>query len=233
MQEASWLLVHSPLVGPSSWRPVDDEARARGVDVIRPDLTSVGDAPAPRWEHFVDSAVRATDGRSDLVVVGHSGAGAMLPAIGARMGDRLRALVFVDSVVPPPRGAHTTSERLRGSLDEKIANGRLLQWLDWWPDDVVAELVPGPEGRSELRSDMPRLPRSFYDEDVPVPLEWSTGPCAYLRLSSAYDEELDAAGRIGWPCAAIDGTHLSIFTDPSSVLDGIEALLTRLDRNSH
>ena len=141
--------------------------------------------------------------------------------------------MFIDAVVPPAQGAHTTSAQLRGLLDEKTVSGRLLRWLDWWPDDMVAELVPAPENRDELVSDMPQLPRAFYDEDVPVPREWSAGPCAYLRLSSAYDEELAAARRFAWPCAAIDGTHLSIFTDPIAVLHGIEALLTRIDRNRH
>jgi len=47
METSTLLLVHSPLVGPSSWRPLDEVARGRGFDVIRPDLTGVADAEAP------------------------------------------------------------------------------------------------------------------------------------------------------------------------------------------
>lgn len=228
MRESVLVLVHSPLVGPSSWRPLDEVARDRGLVVVRPDLTAVADAPSPRWRRFVDLAVDAVEERSDLIVVGHSGAGAVLPAIGERVADRLRCLIFVDAVVPPARGAHTTPKRLRELLDAKTVEGRLPKWLDWWSHDVVAELVPDADDRVELYADMPQLPRSFYDEDVSVPVGWSSGSSGYLRLSSAYDEDFERAGIHGWPRASIHGTHLSIFTNPSNVLDDIESLVARL-----
>lgn len=195
--------------------------------MARPDLTGVVDAPSPQWRGFVDEAVQAGEGRSDLVVVGHSGAGAMLPLIAERVGARLRAVIFVDAVVPPPEGAHTTSEQFLAFLDEKSERGRLPKWLDWWPPEVVNRLVPEAAARDELSADMPRLPRSFFDDAVPVPPDWSTGPCAYLKLSAAYDTEFADAGRLGWPRSSIDGTHLSIYTDPAAVLDAIEDLANR------
>ena len=93
----------------------------------------------------------------------------------------------------------------------------------------MTELVPDADDRTELYADMPQLLRSFYDEDVTVPEGWSAGPCGYLRLSSAYDEEFTRAGVHGWPTASINGTHLSIFTDPSIVLDSIESLVEQLE----
>lgn len=228
MAAPTLLLVHSPLVGPSSWRPLADVARDRGIDAVRPDLTGVAEAVSPQWQHLVDVAVRSAVGPSGVVVVGHSGAGAVLPAIGERLGRRSRALVFVDAVVPPVEGEHRSSPGFLEFIDDKAVDGRLPRWLDWWPAETVNELVTSPADREELRADMPRLHRSFYDDPVPVPPDWAGGPCAYLELSAAYDEEYDQAGELRWPRTSIDGTHLSIFSDPSGVLDAIETLLEDL-----
>lgn len=51
-------------------------------------------------------------------------------------------------------------------------DGQLRRWLEWWPDDVVEDLVPDVEDRAALLADMPSLPRAFYDESVPVPDCW-------------------------------------------------------------
>lgn len=228
MKTSTLLLVHSPLVGPSSWRPLDEVARGRGFEVIRPDLTGVTDADAPQWQHLVDVAVSSVVARSDLVVVGHSGAGAVLPAIAERLGDRLRALVFVDAVVPPAEGEHRTSQGLLDLIENKAVDGRLPKWLDWWPPEVVAELMPLSEHQAEIRADMPELHRTFYDDPIPVPRGWTTGPCAFLKLSTAYDDEDSQASRLGWPRATIDGSHLSIFGNPAAVLDAIETLIDKV-----
>ena len=74
---------------------------------------------------------------------------------------------------------------------------------------------------------MPRLRRSFYDDPLPVPSEWTGGPCAYLRSSPAYDDEYRRAGEFGWSTATIDGSHLSIFTDPAAVFATVLALVPR------
>ena len=130
MVPSTLVLVHSPLVGPSTWRPFEDTARSAGLDVVRPDLTGVERADRPQWRHVVDTAVDAVADRSDLVVIGHSGSGAVLPAIGHRLMDRVRALVFVDAVVPPAAGEHSASPPFRDFLDGIVVDGLLPQWLD-------------------------------------------------------------------------------------------------------
>jgi hypothetical protein len=110
----------------------------------------------------------------------------------------------------------------------RTSTGRLKAWLDWWPDDVVATLLPDPDMRDALRQDMPRVPRAFYDEVVPVPDGWTAWPCAYLKLSEAYETAFDAAGEYGWVRREIDATHLSPLTEPERVADKVEALLARM-----
>ncbi len=62
-----------------------------------------------------------------------------------------------------------------------------------------------------------------------MPDDWSSGPCAYLQLSPAYDEESRLANELGWPTLLSDGSHLSIFTDPLAVLAAVEDLVDRVD----
>ncbi len=219
------VLVHSPLVGPSSWRPFEHAARAEGFDVVRPDLTGLQAADRPQWRYLVDTTVEAVSGHSDLVVIGHSGAGAVLPAIGDRLADRATALVFVDAVVPPAGGEHVTSGAFRAFLDDVMVDERLPPWLDWWPPETAAALVPSPTDRDELRADMPRLLRSFYDDPVPVSSGWSNRQCAYVRSSTTYDGEYRRAADWGWPTATFDGTHLSIFTDPVAMFETVISLV--------
>lgn len=166
------------------------------------------------------------------LLVGHSGAGAFLPAIAAAIGGST-ALLFVDAVIPPTHGPHRTPDEMKELLDGQSVDGLLRRWLDWWPADVIERLLPDPADREELAADMPRVPRSFYDADVDVPPGWSDGSdarCAYLRLSSAYDAELHEAERREWPTAALASTHLGTHTEPGRTLHALLELTDRIDR---
>lgn len=225
----SLLLVHSPLVGPSSWAPLAARAIEHGHAVAVPDLTQVGEAEPPQWEAFAATAVLAgTSLEPPIAVFGHSGAGVFLPEVGRRLGDRMGAMIFVDAVVPRQQGFHHTASATRKLLDEQTTDGALSRWLEWWPAEVVAALLPNPADRATLLADMPVLPRAFYDEAVPVPDEWSDGPCGYLKLSNAYDFDFDEAGNRGWFRSSIDATHLSIYTEPEPVLAAASALVDQI-----
>ena len=227
MRGEAFLLVHSPLLGPSCWGPFGKVASKAGHPIAIPDLTSASTAQPPRWEALVEAAVDAgEDLGSEPVVIGHSGAGVFLPEIAHRLGAI--ALLFIDAVVPPLQGVHRTSPSLTRLLDDQVVDGKLRPWIEWWPAETVADLLPEPEDRSRLSSDMPIVPRSFYDEAVPVPEGWSDRNCGYLRLSAAYDEEYAEAGRRGWARLQFDGDHLSIFTRPAPVLSALEELIAAL-----
>ncbi len=226
----SLLLVHSPLVGPSSWGPVAATARERGWTVAVPDLTGVATCRDSWGTWFVDRAVEGGHSASEFIVAGHSGAGVFLPQIADRFAGRCVGTVFVDAVVPPASGSHETSAGLAALLDEQTEQGLLRPWLDWWPDEVVARLLPETTDRAQLRADMPRLPRVFYDEPVDVPVGWTDRPNAYLQLSPAYDADRRLAEQWGWPTAVVDGTHLGIVTEPEVVVDAIAGVVDRMVR---
>ena len=227
MSPESILLVHSPLVGPSSLARLADAAEHADLRVSLPDLTSMAESASPH-DAFCRLAVDA--GRklnAAPMVVGHSGAGAFLPAIESAIGN-VAGLVFVDAVLPPAAGVHRTSPSMREMLDSVTENGVLRRWIDWWPEDTIVELLPDEADRAELEADMPRVPRSFYDRDVNVPPGWSDSRCGYLMLSSAYESELLDAVERGWSTARFDSDHLAPHTQPEAVLHEILHLARRL-----
>jgi len=246
------LLVHSPLVGPSTWEPLASLLRRRGLTVALPDLRAALDAPPPIWAALVTRATenlvpgvlgpvrdgirherdREPDAGGGVapppglgpIVVGHSGAGVLLPAVAARLDAA--SMVFVDALVPPTEGAFTPSVGFRAFVDGLPQHdGRLPPWTTWWGPDAMVDLVPDPALRGVIEADGPAVPRALYDEAVPVPDGWSDRPAAYLQLSPAYDAEAAEARRRGWPVERLTGGHLDLATRPSDVLAALDRLL--------
>jgi hypothetical protein len=58
--EPVFVLVHSPLVGPTTRSPVGHELERRGREVVVPSLLGVAEAPAPQWRHVPDAVQAAT-----------------------------------------------------------------------------------------------------------------------------------------------------------------------------
>ena len=80
------------------WHLVEAELRARGHDVVAPDLPA--DDESAELGDYADTVVEAVGDRKDLIVVGQSFGGFTAPLV----ADRLRAdaLVFVAGMVPSP-----------------------------------------------------------------------------------------------------------------------------------
>lgn len=227
MAPRSFLFVHSPLVGPSSLKRLAAAATSAGHEVALPDLTPIARAEYPqlRFVQLATEAARALT--TPVIVVGHSGAGVFLPKIGSIIED-LGGLVFVDAVLPPREDPHRTPEGMKTLLDEQTVDGILRPWLDWWPAEVVADILPVPGDRAELASDMPQLPRSFYEIEVDVPHGWSTASCGYIQLSPAYVQETQEAIVRGWPSLPLDSTHLGPHTEPNLVLDALLRIIDQI-----
>jgi hypothetical protein len=215
-------LIHSPLVGPLTVQPLADELRRRGWTAITPDLRPALAGPRPLWRSFVDAACAATV-RAD-VIIGHSGAGVMLPSIAEHL--RPARVVFVDAVVPGVGASYAPSERFAEFI-ASLADGPLLPpWHEWWGPETMAALVPDGALRQRLADDTPRVPRSFYADAVDLPARWPRGDgWRYVQLSPAYDEDCALARSFGWPTDRLDGHHLDLVTRPAEVCDSIIGLI--------
>jgi pimeloyl-ACP methyl ester carboxylesterase len=220
-----FVLIHSPLVGPTTWLLVADELVRRGREVVVPPLLGVAAAPAPQWRH-VPEAVRAATAETaaPVVLVGHSGAGLLLPAIADALTIEVAALVFVDSFLPPASGNLRLAPPAR--MDERRAlasDGVLPPWSTWFGEDAMRELVPDERLRATLEEEMPRLPLSYFEASVPLPGGWSARPCAYLLFSGEpYAKSAAQARDQGWPVAEIPGAgHLAMASYPIAVTEAL------------
>ena len=214
----AFVLVHSPVTGPSTWRWVASELAARGHEVAVPAVPPA--ATALGWAGFVGAVGALAAGLRDPVVVGHSGAGPLLPRIAARI--RARAVVFVDADIPPEAGAaglvpDEFLEFLRG-----LASGGVLPpWSRWFGPDSMRELIPDDGMRAIVSAEMPALPLSYFETRVPVPAGWTAVRCGYVLLSEAYTEQAAQAEASGWRVVRLPGAHLDIVTRPAAVADAI------------
>lgn len=220
-----FVLLHSPAVGPATWRPVAEELRGAGYGVVVPDLRLVARGPAPHW-HRVRDGVLAAIGDADpqsLVLVPHSNAGHFVPMLAAVLSGCVRGYVFVDAALPGPDGETALAgPEVMPFLEQRAVNGLLPPWTSWWSDEDVAPLFAGVADRAEIEGEQPRLPLAYYRERVPVPAGWTATPGAYLWFGLPYDQEAARAAAWGWPTWRIPGAHLHLLVDPTAVAAALD-----------
>ncbi|MFC1401423.1 MULTISPECIES: hypothetical protein [Streptacidiphilus] len=225
-----FVLVHSPSVGPSTWRPVAERLAEAGYDARVPSLLDVGTGPPPYWPAVV-AAVRedltAVPADRPLVLVAHSNAGLFLPLIRAGLdgtdgGDgrprrQVVGSVFVDAALPARDGATPVAppellEFLRG----KSVDGLLPRWTDWWDEADIAPMFADATTRRTVVDEQPRLPLAYYRQTIPVPAGWDDHPCSYLLFGPPYEAEAAEARDRGWRVAHLPGEHLHQIVDPEA-----------------
>jgi pimeloyl-ACP methyl ester carboxylesterase len=226
----AFVLVHSPLVGPTSWLPVAEELERRGRAAVVPSLLGVAEAARPQWRHVPDAVRIATRHLQDrVVIVGHSAGGLLLPAIADAVANEVAALVFVDSFLPPPAGrVPLAPPAFIDQLRAMATGGVLAPWSRWFGADAMAALVPDERLRADLEAEMPRLPLSYFEASVPLPGGWRERHlCAYLLLSAGpYQQSAAEARADGWPVFEIEGVrHLAIATNPIPVTQALLELV--------
>jgi len=226
------VLIHSPLVGPGCWAPVAAALRARGVTALVPDLHDDPGVATPFWQqHARAAAVAITTLPPDRapVLVAHSGAGPLLPAIRAAAGRAVGGYLFVDAGLPTAGASRLElmaaespafAAQLRASL---TAGGR----FPAWSEAQLRAIVPDPATRRSLLADLRPRALPFFTEPLPVFAGWPDAPCAYLCFSAPYAAALAAARARGWPCTALAAGHFHLLVDPAAVAEWILAQAPR------
>ena len=212
-----YVLVHSPLVGPATWTPVAERIIESGGSVTVPSLLGIGEADAPRWRYAVDRVTSSLlDCRESLVLVGHSGAGALLPVIGEALQDRTSSHVFVDAILPPISGELSVDEPFLSHLRSLATGGRLPPWSRWWGDDTMREQIET------------ELPLAYFEEPIPVPEGWDRVPAGYIHFSGAYEVASQEAAERGFAVEHVPGGHLHGVVEPQTVAERIVVVAKRL-----
>lgn len=221
-------LLHSPLVGPLCWQPLAEALRTDGHRVIVPDLVRAATSENDQ-QSFIAAAVAAI-GSTELdrtVLVGHSGAGPLLPAIADAAGAV--GIIYVDAGLPYPGKSWVDMApaplivHLQSLADK---DGVLPRWSDWFDPDVLDAAIPNAQLRLRFVDELPRLSRSYFEQATPTST-WD-GPAAYLQLSPAYVADADRAATAGWPIQRLADDHLAILTGPQRVYPPLTALLAAI-----
>jgi hypothetical protein len=224
-------LVHSPLTGPFVWQPAVQELARRGIDAIVPEVADHPSSTGPFWEQEARSVARSLRGiEGPVVLVAHSGAGALLPAIREAADVALSGYLFVDAVIP--RDGVSRLDLIRSEspewaqeLQEYLeAGGRFPQWSD----DDLRESVPVDGLRRGLLEEIRPRALPFFVEPIRVAATWPDAPCGYLRLSEPYDPLLEWAAKNGWPTTSLEAGHFHMLVEPREVVDALLELLDRL-----
>jgi hypothetical protein len=192
----TFVLIHSPLVGPITWRLVADELHGRGVAAVTPSLHDARCSSGAYWQRHVNcvsSALRAVPAEQHLVLVGHSGAGPLLPAIGSAVTQPVAAYVFVDAALPGRDGQSR---------------------LDLFDANEAERFRAAATGGM-----IPTVWRN--DEPLPVPSDWPDAPRGYLRFSAPYESDAQRAGSLGWQVREMAGGHFHMLVDPVAVTDAL------------
>lgn len=215
----TFVLVHSPSVGPSPWRPVARYLESVGYRVRSPSLTHIGDGAPPFWPRVVSAVrddLRRVPAGSPVTLVAHSNAGLFLPVIGSGLDHPVAGSVFVDAALPARNGSTpVASPEMLEFLRPMAVNGVLPRWTDWWDEEDLAPLFPDPVVRRTVIEEQPTLPLSYYEQSVPVPDAWDDHPWSYLLFSPPYSDLAAEAGERGRRVAHLPGAHLHQLVDPA------------------
>jgi pimeloyl-ACP methyl ester carboxylesterase len=220
-KDVTVILAHAAWADGSSWSRVIDRLRSAGQHAIAAPLplTSLADDAAA-----LDRVIERVGG--PVVLVGHAYSGAV---IGATRSDAVKALVYVNALVPAE--GETVLDVFTRTAPHPLApqvapdeNG-----LIWLPEDAFARAF-APQASHREQAVLAAVQRPISIACITVPVErpaWRDRPSWYLvaeedRMISAENQRF-MAGRIGATVAAFPLDHCPMLGAPEQVAETILA----------
>jgi pimeloyl-ACP methyl ester carboxylesterase len=205
------------------WHLVEAELRARGHDVVAPDLPCEDDSAG--LPEYADAVIEAIGDRTGLVVVAQSLGAFTAPLVCGRVAVDL--LVLVAPMIPAPGEApadYWTNTRyedeVRESYDDEIA----LFYQDV-PPELAAEALKRGRRQSEVRMHEPSPLRAWPDVPTRVLL------CRDDRLFPPPFLRRVAEDRLGITPDEIGGGHTPALNRPRELAERLETYRVSIVRN--
>jgi hypothetical protein len=223
------VLLHSPLVGPGTWRAITPLLQARGFEVAVPDFAADMARPQPYYARLVRTA-SASVARDTAILVAHSGAGSLVPAIAA--SGRVLGAIFVDALMPHPGQCwfETVPQSLKSRLESLAHDGRVPPWHRWWPEGAIRSLFVDEASYARFVSELQEIPLAYLEEPAPDLALDDKCAGAYLQLGPGNADEASVAERLGWLVKRLTLHHLALLTHPEEVAGGITDLVRSIQR---
>jgi pimeloyl-ACP methyl ester carboxylesterase len=200
-----FILIHSPLVGPSS---VMATARALGTlgfaaHVLTPDALPGNTT----WHDWPQRLMEALPEMDDPILVGHSAGGLLAAYLAGSLNAK--SFICLDAMMPPEHGVTPPVEPdfLKFVHSLPTEEGLLPIWTDWWEGDLLAEAPMTPSLKATFLAELPRLPVSWFEDSFNMP-NWSCAKRAFIQTSPVFRDEATRAEERGWPVIRLKGTHL-------------------------
>lgn len=223
---ATYVLIHGAGSDSWYWHRVVPELRARGHDVVAPDLPCDDDSAG--LPEYVDAVVDAIGDRSDLVLVAQSLAGFTAPLVCERV--RVELLVMLAAMVPSPGESprdwwtntrHAEARRAQDARDGRPADAPfdpIATFFHDVPPEIVSEaLARGERRQSDTAFQQPWPLRAW--PDVPTRFllcrEDRFFPAAFMRRV--------VKERLGFAPDEMDGGHLPALSRPKELVERLEA----------
>ena len=222
--KVTYVLIHSPLVGPLTWSLVAEQMRPKGIDVLIPTLVDSPDSNEPFWKQHAESisqALRQIPKDSFVTLIAHSGAGPLLPAIRESLENPVKAYVFVDAGLPQD-GA--TRLDLMESEDSDWAK-QFQEYLKSgghfpnWSFDDLQEVIPNESLRRQIVAEIHPRGLDFFREPIPVFKGWPDAACVYVLFSEPYKRAAIQARGLGWSTYELEAGHFHMLVNPEDVTD--------------
>lgn len=225
MSKLNFVLIHSPLVGNYTWQPVATLLREQGHTAIVPDLQDQPDDQRPYWQQEVENLEIIVD---EPIIIGHSAAGALLPAIGQKLNAQ--ALVFVDAVLlfePLTRLEllHREDKEFGTNFEKHLKSGGK---FPEWTVEQLQSLIPDDEICQQLVADLRPRGLDFFTEKIEIPPNWEQTRTGYIQLSDSYHSYAQQARDHQWHVTQQSSHHFMMLTHPIKVTQLLTDLVKQI-----
>ena len=224
LKNITFVLLHSPLVGSFTWEPVKKVLVEQSAGVMVPAVWDDPDSALPYWRQHADSVAKdlaQIPAQQKIVLVAHSGAGPLLPAVRQQWNHPVFSYIFVDAGIPRAGLSRLDLMKLEDAEWAEQFHQSLLQGevFPTWTENDLKEIVPEAESRQKLVDELRPRSLQFFTEPIPVEAGWPDAPCIYIKFSESYEWDAMQAKHAGWPVYAIDAAHFHMLVDPVAVAD--------------
>ena len=235
------VLLHSPLTAGTAWGMLGGHLISRGLTTVVADITT-DDSPPYAIRYVAAAAAQVASAslqpHEPVVLVGHSGAGPLLPQVGFALRAARRPVagyVFLDAGLPRPGGAATRLALMRAESAESAGQVNKLQAdlaaggrFPAWSEQDLAPHVFDAGDRALLAASLRPRGLDFFDEPLPTPQDWPDAPCGVLQTSDGYAFAARLARGRGWPVVRTHGGHFAALADPRGTADALLELVELL-----
>jgi hypothetical protein len=222
----TFMLIHSPLCGATTWQPVARCLRERHLSVVVPDLHDDEKKDSPLWKQQAESiadALRDVDSGAPLIWVAHSGAGFRLFTYRSFISNPTQAYIFVDAGIPLLAAANVFNQLDVMTQRDPDWGNTFRAYLESgnnfpnWNDDALREIIPDAALRAKMIAELNPRGLRYFAESIPIIPNLPDAKCSYLKFSSPYEADAKIAQEAGWAIQEMLGNHFHMLVDPRGV----------------